>query len=101
MSGARGALVDFHTANDVFARISSMAAVDHASAASVKRSGRRSNVGGHDMMVGKSSTAGVAMTASARRPMPSVATAGVAMDAAARSVAAILKAKPRAIFFFA
>ncbi len=32
--------------------------------------------------------------------MPSVSTAGVAMDAAARSVAAILKAIPRAILFF-
>ena len=31
--------------------------------------------------------------------MPSVSTAGIAMDAAARSVAAILRAKPRAIFF--
>lgn len=50
------------------------------------------------MMIGKSATAGAAMTASARKPMPSVSTAGVAMDAAARSVAAILKAKPRANF---
>ena len=74
-----------------------MTAVENASAASVKRSGRTSSVGGHDMMIGKSSTAGVAMTTSARKPMPSVSTAGVAMDPAARSVAT--KAKPRAIFF--
>ena len=38
------------------------------------------------MMIGKSSTAGVAMTTSARKPMPSIATAGVAMNESALPV---------------